>query len=737
MANQYSNYTLAPYVSQYVNPYSVEVNTVLRQRWDQNKGNKDKIDATIGSWDTLPGDAHLVDKAKQQIKDKLNTFSSNGNYEDAGLAISETMVDLESDKGLKLSKQSYDIREQELGWMREETVKRGTNFIDFGRDSINTHQSYYKNEEGEFVENVYQPKNEAEHDYDKAMQGLLGNIRADYTGISRGKADRIAEGLIPTYLNSTEGDQDYRKLTQIDGMSHKEALTDIRGRLQSFTDQQIHSTKAASVAKNASKMNGNGSINSGYTAISQDNLDISGYYNKVLDMNSGIFKDFENGDYSGMDKVAKDTKRMSIAQAKSSLPPEEYAQWKKHNLDLYKGHEKFGSLVNYSTTNTWQPDFETQKDMDWSRTASVAGGAGVVGAGLVAVGAAMSWNPIGWGILGFAAVSSLIGMGVDIGFQVGENGYLSEKGNVRDMMNTDQGDGALFGLLDSQSEELAANLEDTEWVNEILGTNYKNGDPVYEQLKKNAQATLQYRQEGGGDEHDDMINDYKDDIFEAETYKVDYNNTKLVNAINGIEKQYDPSDWDFVGMPEGGAAWKKMVGVDDDDRKAPDVKFRGIIAPSIDDDTPLMFKWNINGKTYLAESKENRPGAVDLEEMMAMDMNQAELVVIDRARQWVNSAEDNSSGSGRDGQPTKGDLVNVLNDLYKNIVGMSDADASAHAENYVMSSFFEANPMLQQQVVQEKYGEGKVYQQLTDQEKGFIDQELESYYKVYRNGEVR
>ena len=85
MANQYSNYTLAPYVSQYVNPYSVEVNTILRERWDRNKGNKDKIDATIGSWSTLPGDAHLVDKAKQQIKDKLNNFASNGNYEDAGI----------------------------------------------------------------------------------------------------------------------------------------------------------------------------------------------------------------------------------------------------------------------------------------------------------------------------------------------------------------------------------------------------------------------------------------------------------------------------------------------------------------------------------------------------------------------------------------------------------------------------------------------------------------------------
>ena len=31
-----------------------------------------------------------------------------------------------------------------------------------------------------------------------------------------------------------------------------------------------------------------------------------------------------------------------------------------------------------------------------------------------------------------------------------------------------------------------------------------------------------------------------------------------------------------------------------------------VVAPGIDDDTPLMFKWNINGKTYLAGLKITR-----------------------------------------------------------------------------------------------------------------------------------
>tara|TARA_R110000824_G_scaffold86175_7_gene213511 strand:+ start:251 stop:2458 length:2208 start_codon:yes stop_codon:yes gene_type:complete len=735
MANQYSNYTLAPYVSQYVNPYSVEVNTILRERWDRNKGNKDKIDATIGSWSTLPGDAHLVDKAKQQIKDKLNNFASNGNYEDAGMAVSEVMVDLESDKGLKLSKQSYDIREQELAWMREETVKRGTNFLDFGRGSINTHQSYYKNEEGEFVENVYQPKNEAEQAYDKEMQGLLGNIRADYTGISRSKADQIAEGLIPTYLNSTAGDQDYRKLTQINGMSHEEALSDIRGRMQSFTDQQIHMTKASAIQNSASKLSGNGSINKGYTAISQDNLNLSDHYNKVLSSNSGVFENFEMGDYSNFKKMGKDTQRIMIQQAKSSMDPAQYAEWKKHNIDFYKGHEEFGALVNYSTTNTWQPTNATQEDFETGEMIGMGGvGMAAVGAGMLTFGVANAWNPLGWGVLGAMAFGSLVTMGANAVYQISEKGYLNEKGNVRDILNPEQGDGALFGLLDSEAEELASNLEDTDWVNKTLGTDYKNGDPVYEQLKKNAQATLLYRQQGGGDESDDILNDYKEDIFEAETYVPDYKNNKLITSIKNIEENFSPTDWDFLGIPEGGDGWKEMMTDQKGDKVLPGnakIKFQGIVAPSIEDDVPLMFKWNVNGKPYLAESKPNKPGAADLEELISMDMNQAELVVIDRARQWVNNQEENGK------EPTKADLIEQLNLQYQTVVGMGEAEASAHAENYVMESFIMANPNLAQQVVVAMYGEEKIYQDLTDQEKGFVDQELDNYYKIYRNGEVR
>ena len=741
MANQYSNYTLAPYVSQYVNPYSVEVNTLLRDRFDTNKAQKDKIDATLGAWNTLEGDAHLVDKAKEQTRNKLSQFIDYGNYEDAQMTISEVMADLEGDKGLKLAKQSYDIRTQELAWMSEMQVKHGANFLDFGRNDIKNHQSYYKNEEGQFVENVYQPRNEKEHDYNKAMGSIVGNIRADYTGISRGKADRIAEALIPTYMNSTEGDQDYRQLTQIHGMSHEEAVADIRGRLQSLTDQQIHRTKAAAIQGGANKMNGNGTINKGYTAITQDNLNLADHYNKLLSSNAGVFENFETGDYSSFKKQGRDVQRIMIQQAKASMDPAEFANWKKHNVDFYKGHEEFGALVNYSTTNTWQPTNATQEDFETGEMVGMGGvGLAAVGAGMLTFGTANAWNPLGWGTLGALAFGSLVGMGVNALYQVGEKGLVNEKGNVRDVLNPDQGDGGLFGLLDSEAEELASNLEDTEWVNKTLGTNYKNGDPVYEQLKKNAQATLLYRQQGGGDDHDDMINNYKEDIFEAETYVPDYKNTKLVNAIGEVEKQFDPSDWNFLGMPEGSDGWEEMMKTSDGKTVNPgdaQIEFRGIIAPSIDDDTPLMFKWNVNGKTYLAESKPNRPGAFDLEELIAMDMNQAQLVVLDRARQWINQMETQRLGKSPDGLPQKQELVEHLNLLYQNIVGMDEKDAAMYAEDYMIKAFQRANPVLMQQIVQQMYGENKEMGDLTPKEREMVDNEYNSYYYIYKTGEVR
>lgn len=740
MANKYSRYTLQPYVSQYVNPYSVEVNTILRERWDTNKANKDKVDAVLGAWNTLPGDAHHVDKAKLQTKDKLNRFIEYGNYEDAGIAIGEVMADLEGDKGLKASKQSWDVRQQELSWMREMTVKKGIKFLDFGRDKINAHSSYYQDQDGNFVTNIYQPTNEPEHDYDAAMSSMLKTIKADWSGVSRSKADAVAEGLIPTYLNSTEGDQDYRQLTQIDGMSHEDAIDNIRGRLQSFTDQYIHTTKAAAQLNAGTKTSGIGAMPQRYVARKQD-MGVADYVNDVLSNNGDVFRDGVNANTT---KISKDTQKVINNIAKSALSPDEYKKYKANTYEYYKGHPEFAAYVQYATTNTYQPTFAADDDYDWERAGAAAtvGGVGTAAAmtGLAIFGTANAWNPVGWGILGTLALGTAIGFGVDAVMQGGEMAT-SQKGNVRDWNNTNQGDGAVWGLFDSQAEELEENLEDVDHINKILGTNYENGDPVYEQLKKNALATLRYKQEFGGDEAEKIINDYNGPIFEAETWAPDYNNKEVISALERIEKSWLVTDFDILGHTEESPDWNEML--DNPDTKKvegvgdADMRFIGIVAPSHIDDTEMMIRATINGKEVLMSPKKANPFYMNLEERIAYDLNKADFIVLDRAREAINDAELNGGGSGEGGQMTGNDLVVTLTELYENILGYNNDDAAAEAELHVFESFNTANPALRSQIVYQMYGANATYEQLTTEQKQNVDTSLTQYYDTYKNGLVR
>ena len=47
MANKYSRYELTPYVTPYVNDQSVQINQLLRQRYDQNIASEDLLDSSV------------------------------------------------------------------------------------------------------------------------------------------------------------------------------------------------------------------------------------------------------------------------------------------------------------------------------------------------------------------------------------------------------------------------------------------------------------------------------------------------------------------------------------------------------------------------------------------------------------------------------------------------------------------------------------------------------------------
>ena len=99
MANKYSKYELKPFTSTYVDPKWAEAATNYKATYDKNVARKDEIDQALGGLETLSGDAHIVEKAKNDVRGKLSEIVKSGAYEDAGSIISETMNDLHGNNG--------------------------------------------------------------------------------------------------------------------------------------------------------------------------------------------------------------------------------------------------------------------------------------------------------------------------------------------------------------------------------------------------------------------------------------------------------------------------------------------------------------------------------------------------------------------------------------------------------------------------------------------------------------
>ena len=197
MANRYSRYQLQPYQSVYVDPQVVNVNKILRHRYDQNKSFKDIIDRSLGYLEVMPGDEAIVEGVKTDVRNKLQNITDVGNWEDAGLEVQDAVTMVETDHGLKLARQSILNRKNELKWVREANAK-GLNVLDFGKNASKNHVSYYYDgTKGEFVDNVYEPTSQIMHEYDDEMRSLLVDMPYDETAlkqyVGRSKTERAAK----------------------------------------------------------------------------------------------------------------------------------------------------------------------------------------------------------------------------------------------------------------------------------------------------------------------------------------------------------------------------------------------------------------------------------------------------------------------------------------------------------------------------------------------------------------
>lgn len=344
MANKYSKFTLQPYTSQYVNDGKVQIAGILRERWQENKANHDKLVRAAGAINVMGQDQEIKDKAIEKVRGDFSGIVENNNYEDALSIVSKSTNEFLTNEGIQAAQQSYQnyIEEQkQANTLRmqginvlfdEEYIKDENGNVMYdgeGRPMTqpksSSHRSYYQDDTtGKMVKNVYQGTAEAQLNYSQKKQQLIESIATDPIALQRlastanmnpdallgylvygdqvseEKANAIADALTDVYLQENEGIQEMRKYMENDlnqntgnTFTGTEAYGSIQNSMRSLVMNQIgtklaYMQDAAYIAgiKNSPNQN---KLNTFYTNATQNSQVITG--TDVFDMESDFADD--------------------------------------------------------------------------------------------------------------------------------------------------------------------------------------------------------------------------------------------------------------------------------------------------------------------------------------------------------------------------------------------------------------------------------------------------------------
>jgi hypothetical protein len=604
MANKYSRYQLQPFVSQYVDPASVQVNQVLRERYDQNKQGKDLVDRSLAQLKVMKGDRQLVEKAKGQVKGFLNGVNETGNYEDAGLAIQDAANHVDQDPGLLAAKASYENRESELQFLRDARAQ-GKQVLDFGKGASDTHSSYFFDEASEtFQTDIYEHASESRLDYDGEMSSLLKTIKADsngegWEGITRFKADKVAAMMYDSYIQSDAGKQDFRRLTELDlpdSLSGEEKMVmakkDIMHRLKGFTRQYVYNKITAPDPKtqltqpNGVPMYLNFSGETSGKGILTDDIYTSSMQNLEV-LKSNEMSPEEKEAKLKLSQGSMDDSVRKYLKAKGEEGQVKLDGWNNLvNKFKEKGDEKLFELTKMLTTQTNDPSTDIG-----NVAATTATGAFSIGAAGAGTGAAIGSAFFGVGAIPAGGLGAMIGglLGGIGGFSKGLYDEMQKFRNVRDWTrpsaaNNESGELNAFetvwsAFADSEEEQLMEELfggnngsdEDMTKINESLGTDYTKKDAPRIKALALAQYNFMAGATGGitGDQimkdietngHTFTANGFTPDSSkEGELIRKGVNNTVINSSphdwiIHGVNTKEDMTA--FVG--EKGELWKDL-----------------------------------------------------------------------------------------------------------------------------------------------------------------------------------
>ena len=391
MANKYSKYQITPYVSQYVDPGSVQVATLLRDRYDKNKQKHDLISRAAANIKVGDGDQYLKTQAVDKINSDLSNVVAANSYENAGSVIDSSINDFMTNEGLQLAQESYRNRQAELAAIDKLRIQ-GKNVLDFNAvfdeegnqigTRFDSHSSFYQDEKtGEMVRNVYRAGSEVELNYASRKQQLLQSIAKSsdkfkqsdipgllvrWTGVGQSRANRIVEGLLDEYMQTDEGTQEFKKLTQLEGMSEEEARASIVQSMRDVAQKQVASVPTYMVDPNAEDKDsqtsglGNGMTISGST-IKDENMDA---FENLNDSLAELLK--ENATANGDRKKEIALEIANIRSQRQNLMNTVLSSDGQHSdannkrIDIFKGenakYQILEPLLMELTKGTWSID---------------------------------------------------------------------------------------------------------------------------------------------------------------------------------------------------------------------------------------------------------------------------------------------------------------------------------------------------------------------------------------------
>ena len=176
---------------------------MIRRTRENNRFDADNLYSMLNTAQVAPGDQWIIEDLYNQVDGNLGEVVKSGKYFNATNAVAQSVSALKNSKGLKLASQSYAeyLKSKEI---EDKLNAQYGSSLNFSEKKWQNHSSYYQDENGKWVENVFDYDVQRELDYNGEMIKLIGNINADGGGINF-KKHKVAPGDIRDFMYNSKG----------------------------------------------------------------------------------------------------------------------------------------------------------------------------------------------------------------------------------------------------------------------------------------------------------------------------------------------------------------------------------------------------------------------------------------------------------------------------------------------------------------------------------------------------